>query len=564
MVKSGEEVTPYRKFVLKNAMLITVMAVNALVVWFLYILDYYHFSSYGISLVLTEKFLQGAGADMVVFVAGTLIVLFYERPIRRYVDMLIAGDDIDPDFTLTTRRRILNEPLFMAKLYTGIWLFQALIYIAIAYEWGMDWYTIRLNLGDSLHMIILATVLMVATMILVQQRYLATFFFPNGKLYMVPRTVRFSYRHRFIVMLLALNVLPLMSIIRTMYRVRHSGLSAEAQLQAMSNAIWFIVPVSIAVGVVLVLLAAGNTIKTVRDVVGGLRRVAHGDYTELVPVSSNDEIGYAADVINEMTLGLRERQRLRQSLELAREVQQSLLPKTTPTIPGFDVAGRSMYCEGTGGDYYDYLVLDIHGVKRLGLMVGDVSDHGIQSALLMATSRAFLRQKARLVGDAASVVYGVNQELYSDVEESGYFMTLFFGIVNPDAGSLQYVSAGHDPAITYLPSANRFGELPGKGPALGLMKGYQYQAEMHVLTPGEIILIGTDGIWEAHNMRGEMFGKAALKKILADNSSLPAKGIVESVIAALLDYVRPGRIEDDVTLVVVKVLEGPDGACPTR
>lgn len=549
----GEKITPYRKFVLKNAMLVTVMAVNALVLTFLYVLDYYHFSAYGISLVLTEKFLQGAGADLIVFSVGTLIVLFYERPIRRYVDRRIAGDDIEPDFALTARRRMLNEPLVLAKLYLVFWFLEALGYLVIARRWGMDWFTIRLNLGDSLHTIILATVLMVATMILVQQRYLATFFFPNGKLYMVPRTVRFSYRHRFIVMLLALNVLPLMSIIRTMYRVRHSGLSAEAQLQAMNDAIWFIVPVSIAVAIVLVLLAAGNTVKTVQDVVDGLRRVARGDYTKLVPVSSNDEIGYAADVINEMTLGLRERQRLRQSLELAREVQQSLLPKTTPTIPGFDVAGRSMYCEGTGGDYYDYLVLDINSVKRLGLMVGDVSDHGIQSALLMATSRAFLRQKARLVGDAASVVYGVNQELCRDVEESGYFMTLFFGIVNPEAGSLQYVSAGHDPAITYLPSADRFGELPGKGPALGLMKGYQYQAEMHALTPGEIILIGTDGIWEAHNTRGEMFGKAALRKILADNASLPAKDIVECVIAALLDYVHPGRIEDDVTLVVVKV-----------
>jgi sigma-B regulation protein RsbU (phosphoserine phosphatase) len=171
----------------------------------------------------------------------------------------------------------------------------------------------------------------------------------------------------------------------------------------------------------------------------------------------------------------------------------------------------------------------------------------------MATSRAFLRQRARVVGDAANVVYDVNQELCRDVKDSGYFMTLFFGIANPMAGSLQYVLAGHDPAISYLPSTGAFGELSGHGPALGLMNGYRYEAHMYDLKPGEIILIGTDGIWEAHNIQRKMFGKEALRKVLAENASLPAKDIVDAVIGVLLDYVHPGRIEDDVTLVVLKV-----------
>jgi sigma-B regulation protein RsbU (phosphoserine phosphatase) len=553
VAKTNAEITPYRKFILKNAMLATVTAVTVLVIIFLYIIEYYHFSSFGPQRIVAREFLKGAGADLAVLVAGLLILVYYERPIRRYVDMRVAGDEISPDFTLTAQRRLLNEPLFVAKLLFLVWVVEAVFYVVISLEWGMDWPTIRLNMGDQLHAIILATVLMVAAMILLQQRHLATFFFPGGKLYLIPGTTQFSYRHRFVVLLLALNVLPLMSIIRTMYRVMHSDLTPEAQMQAMVNAIWFIVPVSIAVGIVLVLLAAGNTIRTIQDVVGGLRRVANGDFSGRVPVSSNDEIGYAADVINDMTQGLKERQRLQHSLELAREVQQSLLPKTTPLVPGLDVAGRSLYCEGTGGDYYDYLLMDIHGGERLGVMVGDVSDHGIQSALLMATSRAFLRQKARLVGDAANVVYDVNQELCRDVKDSGYFMTLFFGIVNPMAGVLQYVSAGHDPAITYHPAANRFGELSGNGPALGLMNGHRYAAEMYTLVPGEIILIGTDGIWEAKNTHGEMFGKEALRKVLAELSSLPARDIVDGVIKILLDYVHPGRIADDVTLMVLKV-----------
>jgi sigma-B regulation protein RsbU (phosphoserine phosphatase) len=111
-----------------------------------------------------------------------------------------------------------------------------------------------------------------------------------------------------------------------------------------------------------------------------------------VQVTTNDEIGYTGDVINEMTAGLIERDRIRQSLGLAMEVQQHLLPGSDPKIDGLDIAGDSSYCEETGGDYFDYLPVDGNGQGKIKIVGGDVSDHGIASALLMTTARAFLRQ----------------------------------------------------------------------------------------------------------------------------------------------------------------------------
>ena len=251
-----------------------------------------------------------------------------------------------------------------------------------------------------------------------------------------------------------------------------------------------------------------------------------------------------------------ERDRLRHSLELAREVQQKLLPRENPLIAGLDVAGRSIYCDETGGDYYDFIPLNQDGNKTLAVVVGDVSGHGISSALIMATVRASLRQRLSLPGSISQIIGDVNHQLAADVEDSGQFVTLFFITVDPVRRGLKWVRAGHDPAFFYDPAAAQIEELAGDGIVLGVDPYARFAVnEKGNFSPGSIIVLGTDGIWESRNSSGEMLGKDVINEIVCENASRSAAGILEAVIAKIRKFQKGKKSDDDLTLVVVKATE---------
>ena len=255
-----------------------------------------------------------------------------------------------------------------------------------------------------------------------------------------------------------------------------------------------------------------------------------------------------------MTDGLKERYELRRSLNLAREVQQNLLPKENPVVEGLDVAGKSIYCDETGGDYFDFLKSDELGDDKFAVVIGDVSEHGIPSALLMATARAFIRQRSALTGSIARVVSDVNQQLTRDVEETGRFMTLFYLLIDLNRRQLHWVRAGHDPAILYDPKQNTFEELTGSGIALGVNEDFRYEQNAKTgIAEGQVIAIGTDGIWEASNTNGEMFGKNRFRRVISQNANQGATDILNAVYEELNHFTRGLKSEDDITLVVAKV-----------
>jgi sigma-B regulation protein RsbU (phosphoserine phosphatase) len=240
---------------------------------------------------------------------------------------------------------------------------------------------------------------------------------------------------------------------------------------------------------------------------------------------------------------------------LAREVQRSLLPLENPNISGLDIAGTSIYCDETGGDYYDYyLKTDEPGVGRINMVVGDISGHGLASALLMTSARALLRQRTAQSGSIADIVTDVNRELTIDMAESGNFMTLFYLTIDFQGRKIQWVRAGHDPAIFYDPATDTFDELKGNGLALGAVKSWKYEEnEKTDLAEGQIIFIGTDGIWETKNTRGQMFGKDPIFDIIRHNAKARAEDIVNAVISALNRFRGGLSPEDDVTLMVMKI-----------
>ena len=250
----------------------------------------------------------------------------------------------------------------------------------------------------------------------------------------------------------------------------------------------------------------------------------------------------------------KEHQRVRQYLSLAMEVQQNLLPKTDPQVDGLDIAGKSIYCDETGGDYYDFLEFGNPAEGKIGVVVGDVSDHGIPSALLMATVRALIRQRCSSFGKIDQVVSDVNRQLAADVKDSGRFMTLFYTEIDKPNNSIRWVSAGHEPAMVYNPATDSFNDLNGSNNLpLGVFEDAEFEEKNRELVPGQVIIIATDGIWEARNPDGNMFGKDRIYQIIRQNASASANEIQNAVLESLERFRKETKLEDDLTLVVIKI-----------
>ena len=243
----------------------------------------------------------------------------------------------------------------------------------------------------------------------------------------------------------------------------------------------------------------------------------------------------------------------KKALALAGEVQRSLLPDKPPDIEHFQVAGRNIACEEVGGDYFDYLMSTEDGENRFSVVVGDITGHGVDSALLMSSARAFLRMRASQAGTNVDIIRAMNRHLSRDVEKSGRFMTLFYLSFDNRLKSLEWIRAGHDPALRYDPVDDSFEELKGPGLALGVDLDYEYTCQLKSdLQPNQIFLIYTDGLWEACNEEREMYGKQRLKDCLRRYANLDAQEILEKICNDQLYFCDGVKNEDDLTLVVVK------------
>jgi sigma-B regulation protein RsbU (phosphoserine phosphatase) len=244
----------------------------------------------------------------------------------------------------------------------------------------------------------------------------------------------------------------------------------------------------------------------------------------------------------------------KKALALAAEVQKSLLPQYGVHIPGLDVAGRNVSCEEIGGDYFDFLDHKDYPNAPLSIVVGDIAGHGVDAALLMTTARAFLRMRASQSGNLSDIITEMNRHLTSDVLDTGRFMTLFYLAIDPAKKHLQWVRAGHDPAIVYDPRQNAFEELSGMGMALGVNEEFRYQEHIKAgVADGQIIALGTDGIWEARNGEGDMFGKKRFREVIRRNAGEQADTILNAVYDELDRHTRGLKSDDDITLVVAKI-----------
>jgi serine phosphatase RsbU (regulator of sigma subunit) len=382
------------------------------------------------------------------------------------------------------------------------------------------------------------------------------YFFPEGGLMHTPGVFRLKLRLRMLIIFGLASLLPIILMAVLSYNKAKMMLVLEPQ-EVIGSLLYltaFLLVVVLATAIFFSRIFAASIIAPVRQLEGAMAKVEGGDFSAFVPVDTNDELGSLAEHFNQMTEGLKERYRLQRSLDLAKEVQQNLLPRKDPVVKGLDVAGQSIYCDETGGDYFDYLSSSEWGPAKFGVLIGDVSEHGIPSALLMATARAFMRQRSSRSGSMAEVVSDVNRQLTRDVEETGRFMTLFYLMIDLADRNISWVRAGHDPAVWYDPLTDQIEELHGDGMALGVDENLEFtQYQKSGLKEGQILLLSTDGLWETQNPAGSMFGKDRIYEIIRQTSDLSARQILETIVLKLENFRQDLEPEDDITLVVIKI-----------
>jgi phosphoserine phosphatase RsbU/P len=310
---------------------------------------------------------------------------------------------------------------------------------------------------------------------------------------------------------------------------------------------------ALAAALVLAVWLAQSVSRPVTSLIGFSRKVSGGDLEARAELGGSPEFQELSGSLNQMIADLRDRLRLRHSLDVAMHVQQRLLPEKPPTIPGLDIAGHSTYCDETGGDYYDFITVNEAASGQLVVGLGDVMGHGIAAALVMAGVRAVLRDRATSEIDLAGIMRRLNQLLAADFEGSR-FMTMHLSLIDRQERRIRWVSAGHDPALVFRAQSRSFEEVEGGDLPLGIDEDVRFaESTIEELSIGDVIAIGTDGVWEMPNSSGEQFGKDRFHDLIARCAGDPAEVIARNLLAELNAFRGTARQVDDVTFAIVKV-----------
>jgi serine phosphatase RsbU (regulator of sigma subunit)/anti-sigma regulatory factor (Ser/Thr protein kinase) len=265
----------------------------------------------------------------------------------------------------------------------------------------------------------------------------------------------------------------------------------------------------------------------------------------------NDLAGHAApavrvaQLVREQEAEARQRERIEQELRVAQLIQQQFLPQELPDLPGWQVGAYYGPAREVGGDFYDFIRLPD---DQVGIVVGDVTDKGVPAALVMATTHSILRAEApRLI--APSEVLTRANELLVDEMPAHMFVTCLYAVLDPATGRLRYANAGHN--VPYVSTEAGVTELRATGMPLGLLPGMEYEEKEATLAPGEIVLLHSDGLAEAHNGEREMFGFPRVAALTGEASD--GEVLIDRLLKELQEFTGPGlEQEDDITLVTLR------------
>ena len=248
-----------------------------------------------------------------------------------------------------------------------------------------------------------------------------------------------------------------------------------------------------------------------------------------------------------------ERERMVKELEIAHEVQMSLLPKGSPRISGFDIAGICIPAEEVGGDYYDFIDL---GDKKLGIAVGDVSGKGLPAAIYMTLTKGIIQSQAEERLSPKEVLTKINALLYQSIERKA-FVSMFYTVVDTEKRRLVCSRAGHNPAIYIRAGQDDFSLIEPSGIGLGLERGDVFQKVIREkeikLQKGDLFIVHTDGFTEAMNKNYNEYGEERLVNIIRENMDKSSKELIEAVSQDVRKFRQTHPQHDDMTMVSMRV-----------
>jgi serine phosphatase RsbU (regulator of sigma subunit) len=258
--------------------------------------------------------------------------------------------------------------------------------------------------------------------------------------------------------------------------------------------------------------------------------------------------GYLSIMLPALEQEIRERERIEQDLKVARSIQQASLPREVPTLEGWQISPYYHPAREVGGDFYDFHLLS---GGRLGLVVGDATGKGVPAALVMSTTCGMLRAVSQALDSSSpgEMLQRVNEALVPSIP-ANMFVTCFYAILDPKRGSLRYANAGHD--VPYLHRNSAAEELRARGMPLGLMPGMSYEENEIVLDAGASALFYSDGLVEAHDPQGEMFGFPRLQALVAEHAA-EERSLGDFLLEELYSFTGEGwEQEDDITLLTLE------------
>ena len=271
-----------------------------------------------------------------------------------------------------------------------------------------------------------------------------------------------------------------------------------------------------------------------------IHRISGGKIVE--EWSTNSVGSFVEDLVQEM----REREHIEQELQVARSIQQASLPKEVPQLEGWRITPIYQPAREVGGDFYDFHLLS---EGRLGVVVGDATGKGVPAALVMSTTCGMLRLAAQSYVSPGEMLQRVNEALFPSIP-ANMFVTCLYGVLDPKSGRFTYANAGHD--LPYLwHGGGECEELRARGMPLGLMPGMSYEQRQTILRTGEAAFFYSDGLVEAHDPEGEMFGFPRLQTLIAEHGE--DKSLEATLLEELYSFVGEGwEQEDDITLLTLR------------
>jgi serine phosphatase RsbU (regulator of sigma subunit)/anti-sigma regulatory factor (Ser/Thr protein kinase) len=252
-----------------------------------------------------------------------------------------------------------------------------------------------------------------------------------------------------------------------------------------------------------------------------------------------------AQLVRQQQAEAQERESIAQELRIAHLIQQTLLPKQLPDLPGWHISAYYQPARAVGGDFYDFVDLPD---GKIGLVIGDASSKGVPAALVMATTRTMLRASAQRLIEPGEVLQRTNDVLCADIPRN-MFVTCFYAVLDPATGDVHYANAGHN--LPYIRCGDRVVEMRARGFPLGLMPGVDYEEKHATVSPGDNVLLYSDGLVEAHDPSGAMFSNDRLSDLMHGEAA--ASTLIDRMLTHLSNFTGPDHEqEDDITLVALE------------